>query len=403
MLLPIASGFLLLAGTAVHGPALILPGSVLDVAASPTTVVAVRERDVVLLAADGRVLARRTRPTTAPGAEPSSSGRDIVLGTRRGLLALVSGVVFREERQHLVELRGLRGRQVDLLQASPDGVHVVAGVGRRLLMSHDGGESFAPALDLPRSPRSVVVSPDGTVFTADVMGAWRVDHERTVPVLAGPIAGLSWCDEALVALAPGGAIQVVAPAARRTSRAPAAGALRCGSAPGSVWVLTGPGLWTSSDGGRSWSVRLDAPLPVRSAVELDGVLWVAAGDGLVRLPETAPEAGGPPPLGLLPGPPPPLRQPGWVAFLPRIELGVAFDERRTLTGEGLARAHPTRTFEVQLSLIFRLDRRWPQGTLTALARERLRQRALLALTNGGPGAAASALREATVELLEDLP
>jgi hypothetical protein len=383
------------------GTRLVLAGRVDAVAAAGEGVAALRDGEVLLLAADGHVVgacrgtsaragaARRldgtalsreevlgeagfspedvspeaeellddegldepARRRPASGAEGAPRARAIA-GTPDGAwLATAEGLWRLDARDGTCRPAGLGGQEVALVDAR--GATVVALAGATVWRSRDGGATFEVAGVLTSPGSALALAPDGddglTAFVADDEGAVELDAARgTRRRLEARVDALAACGAAVVALAADGVHLLDADGERLAGPRPPVRALAC--APPEVGlVAAGVGVWTSRDGG-AWREE-DAGLgrSFAGVAFAAGRTWLASERGLEVLdagpePTAAPEDR--PPFGW--SGPRPRRAPLWAGLLPRVS--IAYD--------GWSESAGVSGWRVWLLLTVNLGRRW---------------------------------------------
>jgi ligand-binding sensor domain-containing protein len=261
---------------------------------------------------------------------------------------------------------GLTGHELTLVAVGDD---VVAVASEGLLWRFDASTASATvAAGLPLRPRALAVADGGRVLVGDDDGVLEV-RAGAEPVrrLDRATDAVAFCGGTLLALADDGVYAEQNDALVRVSDRPPVRALACGSPTGPLFVASGVGLWTSSNGAawREHPGALGRSLSA-AAVSADRI-WVAADGQLEILDDEAPGPSArlaPVPAGALlpraPLTPPTFR---W----PLLTLALATEQRQTRIG-----------WSVVVLLTFPLGRRAAGPGPTELAAELARRDAALA-------------------------
>ncbi len=442
---------------------LILPGHIDFLAATETTVAAVRDGEVVLVDASGRRLGRMARSSfQAPVASASvrgattanadrifdiyglsdderdSSYGDAVLdfegapaprlslgSSHRGRPAAaaparITGIDISGQDVWVATSDGLwSSRQIgrpiargafDHVAVSAGGATVVVARGARMLVSKDGGRGFVAMDVLPRPVVKLAVAEDAmaAVFVLDGAGitAWPINRDPPRVVFAGNVRNFATCDGALLILANDG-IYVASGEGDAEKVAPALPAhhLACASARSFAAAGSG-GLFTSTDGGRTW--RFDGHAEGSGGIQAVAMnhagLWLATSSGLLHRPVISKarqgavirpvHAGRSISSSILTQRAPDTR-PLWASWLPRVTLQVDSTRRRL----------GAREVRILALATVPLDRATGRDGAVATTRTAaLRRKASLAgrwaaLPAPGDDAEADALREMTFDLL----
>ncbi len=185
-----------------------------------------------------------------------------------------------------------------------------------------------------RAAHALALAPDGeTALVADDDGVVALDAARGLHrVLAGRVDALATCGADVVALAEdtvvrigdAGTTSVVGPR-------PPVRALACATADGSGLVAAGVGVWSTADGTRWREEPVGLGRSFSAVASAAGRAWLAGDDALFAL---APPAEADTPLKVDDAPPPRLalerQPPAWAGLLPRV--AVSFDGWTESTG-----------------------------------------------------------------------
>jgi hypothetical protein len=272
----------------------------------------------------------RRRPVGATSGAPralSLAGTPdaVWIGTADGLWRL-------DVRDRACAPVGLGGHELALVAAT--GATVVALADATVWRSRDGGMSFEIAAVLSSAAHALALAPDGeTVLVADDDGVVALDAGRGLRrVLAGRVDALAACGADVVALAEdtvvrigdAGATSVVGPR-------PPVRALACAIADGSGLVAAGVGVWSTADGTRWREEPVGLGRSFSAIASAAGRAWLAGDDALFAF---APPAETDAPLTVEDTPPPRLalerQPPAWAGLLPRV--AVSFDGWTESTG-----------------------------------------------------------------------
>jgi hypothetical protein len=247
----------------------------------------------------------------APTSEPDEPRPTVLAGGPSGLWIAAGRTLWRVEDGRLRRVSTLAQR-FDHLAAGPDG-RLLAATGPHLWLSRDEGLTFDRLADADGPVRGVAAG-DGFLGWTTGGRLTRVEVGRVVTRPVAAPSGLCACGPALLALEERGLLVVEAearslPVGRDVHR------LGCA---GGTWVLVGRRLLVSRDEGRTFLPSADLPpaLPLDAAVGAGG-LWVGTEAGLYRLGAGGPRA------RPMPGPvliPP---APRWARYLPRITVAAS--------------------------------------------------------------------------------
>ncbi len=251
-----------------------------------------------------------------------------------------------------------------------------------------GGWWFRPIAALPGRPRALAVDGRGTVLVADAEGVLAIGPPGNGRrVFRGQVDALVACGDDATALARDGVYRWDGARFQRAGERPPVGVLACGDAPERRWMAGGRGLWSSADGA-AWT-----PQPAGLGATVDGVaavggrVWIATDFGL-----TPAWIGRGPPVGAAPlvdriEPGPARTRPAAPALWswPTVTAAVMVDDT-SRHGGSWAR----RTVTAFVLLRFPFDRvRAARGDLSALALDRRRRQAELARVELAAQAAAA--------------
>jgi hypothetical protein len=298
---------------------------------------------------DEATLAERRAMAAGRAALAADDARALATGTGDGLVVLARGQLYR-----------LRGAAPAVrLGAAPAGASALAstdGRAARLWVAR-GRDVLAGDGSTWRVAARVDQSVDHLVGSAHGWLAWASGNALTIAQVAGAATGredprgsartylapariraLAACGADLLILADDGlhvTDEVIASTEAPTRVAgPLAGErLACGPDPRTPWLAVGPGLLVSTDRGRRWRSRADAPaVALADAALTSDRIWLLSRTGaLVALPLAENTAGAPttgatswsdaetPPRLLRPSP--------WLAFLPRLVMTASHTQQ----------------------------------------------------------------------------
>jgi hypothetical protein len=259
------------------------------------------------------------------------------------------------------------------LVAAAVGAGVVAVASDSLLWRFDVSTSMATvAGGLPLRPRALAVAEGGRILIADDDGVLEArPGAEPVRLLDRTADALAFCGGTLLVLADDGVYADRGGTLGRVGDRPPARALTCGAPAGPLFLASGVGLWSTSDGA-SWSEHPGALGRSVSAAAVSGErIWMAADGQLVTLDDEAPAPTEPISLGGSAG-----------ALFPRARLVPPAFSWPLLTFVLAAEQTQTRVgWTAVVLLTFPLGRRRGAGPgPTDLAAELVRRDAALAAT-----------------------
>jgi hypothetical protein len=230
---------------------------------------------------------------------------------------------------------GLGGQELTLVAAA--GATVVAISDTTVWRSRDAGVSFEVAAVLDARAHALALAADGeTTLVADEEGVVALgDARRFRRVLEERVDALATCGAGVVALAESGVVRIDADPDDDASRAlgprPPARALACAPAEAALFAV-GVGLWSSADGARWREDDLTLGRSFSAVARAAGRTWLAGDDALFVLAPAAERAEAA--LAISDAPPPrlalPHEPPAWAGLLPRV--AIAFDGWTESTG-----------------------------------------------------------------------
>ncbi len=235
---------------------------------------------------DELALAQR-RQLRGAGISDAAVSRPVVLaGSSKVLWILLDGQLWRASRADGVRRIGRPAGRLDLMAATKDGA-LIAASGRSLLMSSDGGVTFAPIIDLPETPTRLAIAADGSAIAWASSGAihLRAADDAGTPVRSdvGAVLDVRFCDGTAIALTETGMFAGAGQPRgwRRIAMRPDARGLACAASGAAPIVAVDPGVGLSFDGGATW-LALDGAPPARTVAAAIGesTVWLATTVGL---------------------------------------------------------------------------------------------------------------------------